>query len=36
MLSIFAVGGPLCRFAALKKISAIAAKDTTSTAPENA
>jgi len=29
-------GGPLCRLAALKKISATAAKDATSTAPENA
>jgi hypothetical protein len=31
-----APGGPLCRLAALKKISATAAKDATSTAPENA
>jgi hypothetical protein len=29
-------GGPLCRLAALKTISATAAKDATSTAPENA
>ena len=29
-------GGPLCRLAAMTKISATAAKDTTSTAPENA
>jgi hypothetical protein len=30
------LGGPLCRLAALTKINATAAKDATSTAPENA